>query len=128
MEANASQMASGSSERSSGNNGLGSSHDPGSPLVGQLIQRVKRRRADLKTLNGVARESAKIYRALAQGTLQPAAAEVRSRVLRRHGELLATIKLEQMQRDFDEFRSRPTLQNGFGDYGNDPAITQDPAP
>src|ERR1035441_5216978 len=66
-----------------------------------------------------------IYRALAQGTLPPTAAEVRSRVLRRHGELRATIRLEQLQRDFDEYRSHPTLQNGFGDYGSDGSITQD---
>jgi len=122
METNGAHLAHEAGEGPDGNNGLGSSHDLQSPLVGQLIQRVKRRRADLKTLNGVARESAKIYRALAQGTLPPAAAEVRSRVLRRHGELLATIRLEQLQRDFDEYRARPTLpQDGFNDYSSSEA-------
>jgi hypothetical protein len=124
MEANARQMAADSSADAGGNNGLGPSHDQPSPLVGQLIQRQRRRRMDLRTLHGVARESAKLYRLLAQGQMLPAQAEVRSRVLRRHSEILSTLQVESLAKQFEEWQRRPPLP-AYGDYASDGSITQD---
>ena len=47
---------------------------------------------DLRTLHGTLRESARVYRQLAQGEISMAEAEVRSRVLRRHGEILSALE------------------------------------
>lgn len=60
-----------------------------------FLKRSKRRRLDLRTLHGTAREHGKVYRALAEGTISPLEAEGRSRVLGRHREILTS--LEQMQ-------------------------------
>jgi hypothetical protein len=61
-----------------------------------FIKRRRRRRLDLKTLNGTLRESARVYRELAEGRISMAEAEVRSRVLRRHGEIMSDIEQREL--------------------------------
>ena len=65
---------------------------PPAPREGEFMKRKRRRRLDLKTQHGTARESARVYRELAEGRITPATAEVRSRVLRRHGEILSSLE------------------------------------
>ena len=60
---------------------------------GVLLKRRRRRRLDLRTLPGALRESARVYRELAEGRISMAEAEVRSRVLRRHSEILSSVEL-----------------------------------
>ena len=91
-------------------NELQSSHDSADTLSGELIERVRRRRCDLRTLGGVARESAKIYRLLAAGELPLAQVEVRSRVLKRHSEILSTLQVEQIARQLEAIEQRPGQQ------------------
>ncbi len=57
-----------------------------------FLKRRKRRRLDLRTLAGTARESAKIYRQFAEGEMSAGELEARSRHLRRHSEILTTIE------------------------------------
>ncbi len=60
--------------------------------VAVFLERKRRRRLDLRTLHGTAREHAKVYRALAEGTITQVEAETRSRVLGRHKEILTSLE------------------------------------
>jgi hypothetical protein len=75
---------------------------------GEFLKRVRLRRVDLRTLHGTLRESARIYRELASGRISMAAAEIRSRVLRRHSEILNAIEqqdyLAELQRQVVELQ------------------------
>ena len=104
------QMAHDDSEAAAEINRLESSQKAPAPLSGQLIERAKRRRVDLRTLHGVARESAKIYKGLSTGQLQPAQAEIRSRVLRRHSEILSTLQVEELGRRLEQLQQLPAPQ------------------
>jgi hypothetical protein len=66
---------------------------------GEWLPRARRRRLDLRSLDGTLRESARIYREAAEGRISLASAEVRSRILRRHGELLAAREQQQQLAD-----------------------------
>jgi hypothetical protein len=57
-----------------------------------FLKRGRRRRLDLRTLAGTARESAKIYRQFAQKEITAGEAEIRSRMLRRHSEILTSLE------------------------------------
>jgi hypothetical protein len=75
--------------------------------------RKRRRRLDLRTLNGTLRESARVYRELAEGKISLEHAEVRSRVLGRHRDILAALKqseqLEAIQQQLAELRASPGM-------------------
>jgi hypothetical protein len=75
--------------------------------------RKRRRRLDLRTLNGTLRESARVYRELAEGKISLEHAEVRSRVLGRHRDILAALKqseqLEAIQQQLAELRTSPGM-------------------
>ena len=77
-------------------NGVNSMEDsPGaraSPAEGEYLRRRRRRKLDLRTLHGTLRESARVYREIAEGRISLAEGEVRSRTLRRHSEILATLE------------------------------------
>lgn len=60
----------------------------------QYEQRRRRRRLDLRTPFGIERESARIYRELAEGRVGAQTADVRSRVLSRHS-MIAAARREQ---------------------------------
>jgi hypothetical protein len=64
-------------------------------LEGEFLKRRRRRRLKLDSLAGTARESARVYRELAEQRISAGEAEVRSRVLRRHHEILGTLAQEQ---------------------------------
>ena len=74
--------------------------------------RKRRRRLDLKTLDGTLRESGRLYRELAEGRISMAECEVRSRALKRHAEILGTVReaqqLEQLQEQIAALQNRPT--------------------
>jgi hypothetical protein len=76
--------------------------------------RKRRRRLDLRTLNGTLRESARVYRELAEGKISLEHAEVRSRVLGRHRDILAALKqseqLEAIQQQLAALRGEPSQQ------------------
>jgi len=78
-------------------------------LEGQFLERRRRRRLDLKTVHGTLRESARLYRAMAQGELSLAAADVMSRVLGRHGELLSAL---EQQTQLAEIQQQLAALNG----------------
>ena len=69
---------------------------------GELLKRKRRRRLDLKTLHGTLRESARVYREFAEGRITAGEAEVRSRVLRRHGEILGAVEQQRMIEDLQQ--------------------------
>jgi hypothetical protein len=101
-------------------------HDQNSPVIGEALprqrkqvflkgeDRKRRRRLDLKTLHGTARESARVYRELAEGRITLEHAEVRSRVLGRHRDILAALKqseqLEAIQAQLRALRGDPPQQ------------------
>ena len=62
------------------------------PLEGEYVKRRRRRRLDLRTLHGTLRESARTYREYAEGRISAGEIEVRSRALKRHGELLSAFE------------------------------------
>lgn len=75
-----------------------------------LDQRKKRRRLDLRTVDGTVRESIRVYRELAQGEISLGEAEVRGRQLRRHLDLLvASEQAAQLSRIEESLRQ---LQGG----------------
>jgi hypothetical protein len=116
MSTTENQSAPDSSDRDTGIKRLQSVHDQQETLTGQLLTRRRRRRLDLRTLHGVARESAKIYRALSQGEILPAQAEVRSRVLRRHSEILGVLEMEKLGAQLKALESNPRPQFQVHDY------------
>ncbi|MEP7312536.1 MAG: hypothetical protein ABI859_08130 [Pseudomonadota bacterium] len=83
---------------------------------GILLKRRRRRRLDLKTLHGTLRESARVYREVAEGRISMAEGEVRSRMLRRHGEILAEVSLEQHRdRLYDQLLTLKQSQGALPD-------------
>lgn len=86
------------SKASASINGL----DPGQDSGSVYLKRARRRRLDLKTLHGTLRESARVYRELAEKRITLAEAEVRSRVLKRHGEILAAVEERQQRQELIE--------------------------
>jgi hypothetical protein len=99
-------------------NGVGSGED-GETIVTRTRQtyfpkgedRKRRRRLDLKTLHGTMRESARVYRELAEGRISLEHAEVRSRVLGRHREILSSLEqtrqLAAIQEQLQALRAEP---------------------
>ena len=91
---------------------------------GEFIQRARRRRLDLKTLHGTAREHSRVYRELAESKISLIEAETKSRVLRRHSEILTALEtrdqVDSISRQLEalQHRSAPT---------NDPALVYTPA-
>jgi hypothetical protein len=85
-------------------------------LQGQLLQRRRRRRLDLHSVAGLLRESAKVYRLLADEEITMAAAEVRSRVLKRHGEMLIGQEVVALQQQLRQVEL-DTRANAYGDAG-----------
>jgi hypothetical protein len=85
-------------------------------LQGQLLQRRRRRRLDLHSVAGLLRESAKVYRLLADEEITMAAAEVRSRVLKRHGEMLIGQEVVALQQQLRQAEA-DTRANAYGDAG-----------
>jgi hypothetical protein len=87
-------------------NGMESGQDSAAPaarrLEGQFLERRRRRRLDLKTIDGTLRESARLYRAMAQGELSLAAGDVMSRVLGRHGELLSALEQQELLMELNQ--------------------------
>ena len=77
---------------------------------------VRKRRLDLSTLRGTLRESGRVYRDFINGTITMEAAEVRSRVLGRHKEILSS--MEQQRQLAELLAQLKALQGG--------AITFDP--
>src|ERR1700722_631830 len=73
-----------------------------SPLAGQLLERRRRRRIDLKSLDGILRESAAIYKKLDAGKLSFAETEVRGRQLRRHQEILSAVEERRLIAELQE--------------------------
>ncbi len=71
---------------------------------------MRRRRLDLKTLHGTLRESARVYRELAEGRITLGEADVRSRVLRRHSEILSSVEQREQLEDIRQQLAR--LQGG----------------
>jgi hypothetical protein len=95
-------------------------------IEGQFLERRRRRRLDLKTVHGTLRESARIYRAVAQGELSLSAADVMSRVLGRHGELLNALEqrnqLEAIQQQLAALNGeQPSLPRLASDVPGDGA-------
>lgn len=77
---------------------------------GEYLKRARRRRLDLKTLHGTARESSRVYRELAEGKINLLEAETRSRILRRHSEILTA--LEQRDQVVEIQAQLAALQSG----------------
>ena len=92
------------------NTGKDSEIDAPQTREGVFVKRRRRRRLDLKSLNGTLRESARVYRELAEGRISMAEAEVRSRVLRRHSEIMGTIEqrdlLAKLNDQLNELRAQ----------------------
>jgi hypothetical protein len=86
-------------------------------IEGVLIKRPRRRRLNLKTDHGTANEHIKTYRDFASGLISMSEAEVRSRMLRRHSEILGSItQRELMAAVLEELiRSRQARGEGVGD-------------
>lgn len=84
-------------------NGVGEGQDspaaPAHALEGEYVKRRRRRRLDLRSLHGTLRESARVYRELAEARISMAEAEVRSRVLKRHGEILSAYEQGEQIRE-----------------------------
>jgi hypothetical protein len=96
------------------------------PLAGQLLERRRRRRVDLKSLDGVLRESASIYKKLDQGELSFAEVEVRGRQLRRHSEILSVVEerrlIVQLQAKLNALQTaRAQAPLYMHDLGDEPA-------
>ncbi len=77
---------------------------------------IRRRRVDLSTLRGTLRESGRVYRDFVNGVITMEAAEVRSRVLGRHKEILSSM---EQQRQLAELLNQLKALHGG-------AITFDP--
>jgi hypothetical protein len=92
--------------------GEGGKNAPTSTQTGEFLKRGRRRRLDLKTLHGTMRESARVYRELAEGRIDLVEAETRSRVLRRHSEILTALEqrdqVTEIQRQLDALRNQPS--------------------
>ena len=107
------------------NNGLDPAQDSSKAVTveGVLLQRQRGRRIDLRSSAGVLRESARIYKEMRSGRLSLAAADIASRVLRRHSEMLSAEEqrrqLAELQRDVAALRSAP--------LGGRPSIAPMPA-
>jgi hypothetical protein len=70
--------------------------DRGKKLFAQeFIPKKRRRRLDLKTLEGTARESALVYRDFVQGTITLEMAEVRRRLLGTHKEIVSEFERQR---------------------------------
>jgi hypothetical protein len=59
-----------------------------------LLKRRNKRRVDLRSLPGVLRESARNYKDLIEGVISLEVAEVRSRAIARHHEILNAVRQE----------------------------------
>ncbi len=68
--------------------------EPATPRQEVLLKRRNKRRVDLRSLPGVLRESARNYKDLIEGTISLETAEVRSRAIARHHEILNTVRQE----------------------------------
>jgi len=75
-------------------------------LEGEFLKRRRGRRFNLKHEHGTAREHIRTYRDFTSGLISMSEAEVRSRMLRRHSEILSSItqreQLAQIQFKYDE--------------------------
>lgn len=67
-----------------------------------FLKRRRRRRLDLRTLAGTLRESARVYRDIAEGKITLGEGEVRSRVLGRHKDILSSIEQVQQLKDLNQ--------------------------
>lgn len=98
-------------------NSLESGADQESPISHKtesvFLKRSRRRRLDLRTLDGTLRESGRIYRDLAEGRISQVDAEVRSRVLGRHREILNAMtqaaQLKALQEQLAQIQNPPGL-------------------
>jgi hypothetical protein len=91
--------------------GVRDSDSCASPASNQvLLKRRRRRRLDLKSLDGTLRESGRLYRELAEGRISMAECEVRSRALKRHAEILGSVRQAQQLEDLQ--RKLAELQGG----------------
>ena len=122
MEANAHDSAHENSERGTGIKGLPARSDSHEALAGQLLQRKRRRRLDLRSVNGTLREHARVYRELAEKRIGVLEAETRSRVLRRHSEVLHAVeqaqRMESLAAQLEQLEQRREMVPAFGDYAN----------
>jgi hypothetical protein len=70
-----------------------------------FVKRSRLRKIDLASVMGTARESARVYKDLIRGEISMVEADVRSRILKRHAEVLTEIEkaeqLKQMQEQLD---------------------------
>lgn len=100
-----------------------------SPASNQvLLKRRRRRRLDLKSLDGTLRESGRLYRELAEGRISMAECEVRSRALKRHAEILGSVKqaqqLEDLQQKLSELQGaavRPMIERSTPEWAREDA-------
>jgi hypothetical protein len=91
--------------------------EQGSPITTPqqevLLKRRRRRVVDLKSLPGVLRESARIYRDLVDRTITLETGEVLSRAIARHHEILKTLKQEsqilELMQQLREVRGAPLI-------------------
>lgn len=74
----------------------------------KLENRKRRRRLDLRTVDGTLRESARVYRELAEGRITQGEADTRSRILGRHAGILEQRYLESLDQ---QLRERNALMN-----------------
>ena len=81
------------------------SHDPPketkklSSLEGKVLERRRRRFLDVRTLAGVARAHATLFREMMTGRLSLAHFEIASRGLKRHSEILSTLEQQEQLAD-----------------------------
>lgn len=97
--AKAHETAQDNSSGSSVDRGLAGGRNSREAQEGEYVARARRRRLDLRSLAGTAREHGRVYRMLAEGSITELQAETRSRVLRRHSDILTTIEQKQQVAD-----------------------------
>jgi hypothetical protein len=96
------------------------------PLEGEYVQRQRRRRLDLRTLHGTLRESARVYRELAEGRISLSESEVRSRVLTRHSQILSSLEqreqLAQLQAAIERIQATAPAELTYTDMDSTAAM------
>ena len=99
-------------------NGVASGQDSAPALAGEYVAR-RRRRLDLRTLHGTLRESARVYRELAEGRISLSESEVRSRVLTRHSQILSSLEtreqIAQLQAGIERLQTNPAPALDYAD-------------
>ena len=101
-----SKMADDNLNPDSENNALGNGRTPESEargsavaVEGEFLPRKRRRRLDLKSLDGALREHRRIYRALLEGEMHVSVFETASRALKRHIDALGTLQQHEQLED-----------------------------